>query len=104
MNVLRSIFSKGLSGKEASSLLGEVNVTVNKNLIPFDPKPPAVASGIRIGTTAVTTRGMKQEQMSLISGYIDEVLTHRGDSETFEKIKRQVLALTERFPLYQEIK
>ena len=92
---------KGISGKEASSILGRVNITVNKNLIPYDSKPPAVTSGIRIGSPAVTTRGMKESQMKEIAGFIELALAGRDDSAELEKVKKQVIELTNKFPLYQ---
>ncbi|MFH1771540.1 MAG: serine hydroxymethyltransferase [Candidatus Omnitrophota bacterium] len=95
--------SKEISGKEASLVLEGVNITVNKNLIPFDKAPPAVASGIRIGTPAVTTRGMGGKQMELISGFIDTALTNKNDSETLNKIRKDAISLTEEFPLYQDL-
>lgn len=92
---------KGISGKEASSILGRVNITVNKNLIPYDSKPPAVTSGIRIGSPAVTTRGMKESQMKEIAEFIELALAGRDDSAELEKVKKQVIELTNKFPLYQ---
>ncbi|MGM0608642.1 MAG: serine hydroxymethyltransferase [Candidatus Muiribacteriota bacterium] len=92
--------SKGVSGKKAERLLDEAGITVNKNTIPFDTKSPFITSGIRIGTPALTTRGMKEEEMGEVAGLIDEVLTKQDDS-TIEKIKGKVKALTEKFPLYK---
>ncbi|MCM8819924.1 MAG: serine hydroxymethyltransferase [Candidatus Omnitrophica bacterium] len=95
--------SKDITGKVASELLGKVNITVNKNLIPFDPKPPAIASGIRIGTPAITTRGMKEKEMEQISNLIDMAIKNKGNQETLLKIKEEVLALTAKFPLYNSL-
>jgi glycine hydroxymethyltransferase len=95
---------KDITGKAATAILWEVNITVNKNLIPFDPKPPAVASGIRIGTPAVTTRGMKEEDMEKISHFMDEALINRGSEEKLKKIKKEVVELTRNFPLYEGLK
>jgi len=91
---------KGITGKEATAVLGKVNITVNKNLIPFDPKPPAVASGIRIGTPAVTTRGMKVVEMTKIAECIDAALSNKDDNQALEKVEAQVAELTKGFPLY----
>ena len=94
---------KGVTGKECASLLERVNITVNKNLIPFDVRPPIITSGIRIGTPAVTTRGMGKDQMRLISNFIDDALVNRNDSSCLEEIKSKVLDLVEGFPLYPEL-
>jgi len=95
--------SKNISGKKASIVLDEVNITVNKNLIPFDPKPPAVASGIRIGTPAITTRGIKEAQIDKIAEYIDAAFDNRDNAQELKKIREEVLKLTEQFPLYAEL-
>ena len=86
-----------LTGKEAESLLGTANITVNKNTIPNDPQSPFVTSGIRIGTPAVTTRGMKELEMKKISLLIARLLRDKEDSE---EIKNEVLDLCQKFPLY----
>jgi glycine hydroxymethyltransferase len=96
--------SKNISGKKCALVLEEVNITVNKNLIPFDPKPPAVASGIRIGTPAVTTRGMKEEEMEKICEFINFTLENREDPKELEKIREEVIEFTKKFPLYEEIR
>ena len=93
-----------ICGKDAQVLLETVNITVNKNLIPYDPLPPAQASGIRIGTPAVTTRGLKEPQIDLIAAWIDEAVRKRNDFAALEKIKKGVLTLTRKFPLYPELK
>ncbi len=92
---------KDISGKKATSVLGEVNITVNKNLIPFDPKPPAVASGIRIGTPAVTTRGIKEADTEKIAEFIDKGLSNRDNPDELKKVKEEVLEFTKKFPLYE---
>ena len=92
--------SKDITGKETSSLLESANITVNKNLIPYDPKPPVVTSGIRIGSPAITTRGMKEKEMERISELIDEVITHREDEKAIAKVHSEVEKLTKKFPLY----
>lgn len=93
--------SKEISGKQATAVLGEVNITVNKNLIPYDPKPPAVASGIRIGTPAVTTRGIKESDSGKIAEFIDRGLSNRDNPGALEKIREEVLEFTKKFPLYE---
>lgn len=94
---------KGVSGSDASKILGEVNITVNKNLIPFDEKSPLVTSGIRLGTAAVTTRKMKEAQMQEIARLINEALENRADGERLSKIKKETLVLAGKFPLYPEL-
>ncbi|MCX7927329.1 MAG: serine hydroxymethyltransferase [Candidatus Omnitrophica bacterium] len=94
---------KKITGKQAQILLEQVNITVNKNLIPFDPLPPAEASGIRIGTPAVTTRGMKEKEMVQIAEWINDTLRYRDNPRKLSLIKKAVLKLTERFPLYSEL-
>jgi glycine hydroxymethyltransferase len=89
-------------GSEAEKALGDAGITVNKNAIPFDTNPPMKPSGIRIGTPAVTTRGMKEAEMRQISHWIAEALNHRSDAAVLGKIRKQVLGLAEEFPLYPE--
>jgi glycine hydroxymethyltransferase len=93
--------SKGLTGKEAEALLDQASITVNKNLIPFDPEPPLVASGIRVGTPSVTTRGMGVEQMRQISKWMDRVLASHGQPEEITKVQKEIQTLVNRFPVYQ---
>ncbi len=100
--MLVDVFAKGMLGSEAEKALGEAAITVNKNAIPFDANPPMKPSGIRVGTPAVTTRGMKEAQMGQIGRWIAEVLNHRTDVAALAKIRKQVLALAEEFPLYAE--
>lgn len=95
---------KNVTGKDASRILDEVHITVNKNLIPFDPESPMVTSGIRIGTPALTTRGMKEPEMKKVAQYINEALTHYDNKEALEKVKRAVLELTGEFPVYSDLK
>ena len=98
--MLVDVFSKGMFGSEAEKALGEAAITVNKNAIPFDTNPPMKPSGIRIGTPAMTTRGMKEAEMKQIGHWITEALNHRSDAEVLKKIRGQVLELCEQFPLY----
>ncbi len=99
--MLVDVFSKKVTGKQAQETLERAGITVNKNAIPFDANPPAVASGIRVGTPAVTTRGMKESEMRQIAGWIAEVLNHIEDDSTVKEVRSQVEALTEKFPLYE---
>jgi len=100
--MLVDVFSKGMLGSEAEKALGEAGVTVNKNAIPFDTNPPMKPSGIRIGTPALTTRGMKEAEMRQIGRWISEVLHQRTDSAVLGRVRQQVLELAESFPLYPE--
>jgi glycine hydroxymethyltransferase len=98
--MLVDVFAKGMLGSEAEKALGEAGITVNKNAIPFDTNPPMKPSGIRIGSPAVTTRGMKEAEMRQISHWIAEALDHRTDAAVLGKIRKQVLGMAEEFPLY----
>jgi glycine hydroxymethyltransferase len=100
--MLVDVFSKGMLGSEAEKALGEAGITVNKNAIPFDTNPPLKPSGIRIGTPALTTRGMKEGEMKQVGRWISDVLHHREDAALLKKIRDQVLQLAEAFPLYPE--
>ena len=100
--MLVDVFSKGILGSEAEKALGEAAITVNKNAIPFDVNPPMKPSGIRIGTPALTTRGMKEEEMRQVGRWISEALHHRTEAAVLGKIRKQVLGLAEAFPLYPE--
>jgi glycine hydroxymethyltransferase len=100
--MLVDVFSKGMLGSEAEKALGEAGITVNKNAIPFDTNPPMKPSGIRIGTPALTTRGMKEREMKQVGKWIAEVLNNRADAAMLSKIRRQVLKLADEFPLYAE--
>jgi glycine hydroxymethyltransferase len=100
--MLVDVFSKGMLGSEAEKALGEAGITVNKNAIPFDQNPPLKPSGIRIGTPALTTRGMKEAEMRRIGQWITEALEHRSDPALLARIRKQVLEMAEVFPLYPE--
>jgi glycine hydroxymethyltransferase len=100
--MLVDVFSKGMLGSEAEKALGDAGITVNKNAIPFDVNPPLKPSGIRIGTPALTTRGMKEAEMRQVGRWIADALLHRTDAEVLTKIRREVLGLCETFPLYAE--
>jgi len=98
--MLVDVFSKGITGKLAESALGKAGITVNKNAIPFDQNPPMVASGVRIGTPAVTTRGMREAEMDAIAGFITRALKTPEDDRALAMIRAEVEALCEKFPLY----
>ena len=100
--MLVDVFAKGMLGSEAEDALGKAGITVNKNAIPFDVNPPLRPSGIRIGTPALTTRGMKEPEMQQIGRWIREALEHRSDAKALERIRHQVFDLAEQFPLYAE--
>jgi glycine hydroxymethyltransferase len=87
-------------GSEAEAALGAAGITVNKNAIPYDTNPPLKPSGIRIGSPALTTRGMKEPEMRIIAGWIGEALEHRSDESRLKEIRGRVAELAERFPLY----
>ncbi len=93
----------GVKGKDAQAVLEKVRITVNKNAIPYDPEKPMVASGIRIGTPAITTRGMKEPEIEKIAGWIVQALKNSGNESVLSGIEKEVKALCERFPLYKEI-
>jgi glycine hydroxymethyltransferase len=98
--MLVDVFQKGILGSEAELALGKAGITVNKNTIPYDVNPPLKASGIRIGTPALTTRGMKEPQMVLIAAWITKALDQRNDDAALERIRREVAELASHFPLY----
>jgi len=99
--LLVDVFAKGILGSEAETALGSAGITVNKNAIPFDVNPPLKPSGIRIGSPALTTRGMKEAEMRTIAAWIAEALEYRGDEARLRKIRGQVGELAEQFPLYK---
>jgi glycine hydroxymethyltransferase len=98
--MLVNVFAKGMLGSEAENALHEAGITVNKNAIPFDTNPPMKPSGIRIGSPALTTRGMKENEMRQVAKWISEALHNRNDKTVLARIKRDVLGLAEAFPLY----
>ncbi|HEY2381311.1 MAG TPA: serine hydroxymethyltransferase [Terriglobia bacterium] len=97
---LVDVFSKGVNGKQAEQALDHSGITVNKNAIPFDQNPPLTPSGIRIGTPALTTRGMKEAEMEAIGDWIADVLDHINDESVQKRVRKEVELLCERFPLY----
>jgi glycine hydroxymethyltransferase len=100
--MLVDVFSKGVTGKEAEQVLEKANITVNKNAIPFDKNPPMIASGIRVGTPAVTSRGIKEREIETIGWLIARVLHAPADTEVQRQVGSAVLDLTAKFPLYPQ--
>jgi glycine hydroxymethyltransferase len=100
--MLVDVFSKGVTGRLAETALGKAGITVNKNAIPFDANPPLVASGIRVGTPAVTSRGMRETEMELIAEFIGRALRTPEDDGALASIRAEVEALCRRFPLYPD--
>jgi glycine hydroxymethyltransferase len=100
--MLVDVFSKGITGKVAEAALGKAGITVNKNAIPFDQNPPMVASGIRVGTPAITSRGMREPEMDRVGEFIARVLASPDDDAALARVKAEVEALCRKFPLYPE--
>jgi glycine hydroxymethyltransferase len=98
--MLIDVFARGILGSEAENALQQAGITVNKNAIPFDVNPPLKPSGIRIGSPALTTRGMREPEMRIIAKWITETLDHRNDPQVLRRIRGQILELVENFPLY----
>ena len=98
--MLVDVFEKGILGSEAENALGKAGITVNKNAIPYDTNPPLKPSGIRIGTPALTTRGMREAEMRIIGSWIARALESRNDDAALERIRGEVAELANRFPLY----
>jgi glycine hydroxymethyltransferase len=100
--MLVDLQNKNVTGKQAENALDVSGITCNKNAVPYDPKPPLVTSGIRLGTPAVTTRGMKENDMKQIADFIDRVITNFDKPDVIAKIEDEVHAFTSQFPLYKE--
>jgi len=100
--MLVDVFSKGITGKAAEAALGKAGITVNKNAIPFDQNPPMVASGIRVGTPAITSRGMREPEMDRIAEFITRALASPDDDTALGRVEAEVEALCRKFPLYPE--
>ena len=97
---MTDVFSKGITGKDGQNMLEAANITVNKNTIPFDTQKPMVASGLRIGTPAVTTRGLREPEMKTIAQLIARVLDAKGDAGVIAQVKKDVKQICDRFPIY----
>jgi glycine hydroxymethyltransferase len=94
---------QGVTGIEAQLALDEVSITTNKNEVPFDERPPAIASGLRLGTPAMTTRGMRETDMVIIAGFISEVISNIGDRTVMDRVRGEVADFLASFPLYPEL-
>ena len=97
---LLDLTTKSVTGKDADAALGRAHITVNKNAVPNDPRPPAITSGLRIGTPAITTRGFKEPEMQQLANWIADVLDHVGDESVVERVRAEVVTLCARFPVY----
>jgi len=102
--LLVDLRSKGITGKEAEEALDKAGITVNKNTIPYDPQKPFIASGIRIGTPAITTRGMKEAEARRIVELIDRVLSNVGREQIYKEVRQEVNKMLKEFPLYPELR
>ena len=103
--VLADVFaSKGATGKEAQEVLDEIGISLNKNMIPDDPRGPMDPSGIRIGVPAITTRGMKEKEIKMIAKWINEAIENRKNKKIITKLHKEVIALCKKFPIYSRIK
>jgi len=100
--MLIDLRSKNLTGKLAENVLVKADITLNKNMVPFDDKSPFITSGIRVGTSAITSRGMKEKHISTIVNFIDEVLMHPEDEKVIAKVKKEVNKFMKQFPLYEK--
>ncbi len=96
----RGYIDKNITGKDADAALGRAHITVNKNAVPNDPRPPAISSGLRIGTPAVTTRGFKEPEVRQLTSWIADVLDHMGDESAVERARAEVVKICRRFPVY----
>jgi glycine hydroxymethyltransferase len=97
---LMSLAARNITGKDADAALGRANITVNKNAVPNDPRPPMVTSGIRIGTPASTTRGFKEAEIEQVADFIVEILDAEGSDAAIERVRPKVVELCRRFPVY----
>jgi glycine hydroxymethyltransferase len=97
---LLDLIDKGITGKDADAALGLAHMTVNKNAVPNDPRPPSISSGLRLGTPAVTTRGFKEPEMQQLSNLIADVLDHMGDTAAIQRARTEAESLCRRFPVY----
>ncbi len=100
--MLIDLRNKNISGKEAEAALVKADITANKNMVPFDDRSPFVTSGIRLGTAAITTRGLKEADMEVVAGYIDEVINHANDEKLLENIAKKVNEFMHGRPLFND--
>jgi len=97
---LMSLADRNITGKDADAALGRAYITVNKNAVPNDPRPPMVTSGLRIGTPASTTRGFREREVEQVADFITQVLDAEGEDAVVARVRSQVLELCRRFPVY----
>ena len=97
---LLSLADRNITGKDADAALGKANITVNKNAVPNDPRPPMVTSGLRLGSPAATTRGFKEREIEQVADFITEVVDAEGSEAAIAKVQPQVVELCRRFPVY----
>jgi glycine hydroxymethyltransferase len=97
---LLDLVDKNITGKDADAALGSAHITVNKNAVPNDPRPPAISSGLRIGTPAVTTRGFKEPEVQQLANWIADVLDRLGTESVVERVRSEVVTICKRFPVY----
>jgi glycine hydroxymethyltransferase len=97
---LLSLVGRDVTGKHADAALGQANITVNKNAVPNDPRPPTITSGVRLGTPAATTRGFKEPEIRQVAGWIADILDDAGSTSVVERVRPQVIELCRRFPVY----
>ena len=103
--ILADVFgSKGVTGKEAEVALDKIGITINKNMIPDDPRNPMDPSGVRIGVPAITTRGMKEKEVKIISKWINEAVENHNNEKVLRRIHKEVITLCKKFPLYKDLK
>jgi len=102
--ILVDLSKKSLTGDKAATILEEAGIVVNKNSIPFDPQPPSITSGIRPGTPALTTRGMREPEMQLIGKWINKILSSPEDRTLRKKMRSWVRELCQQFPIYEDLK
>jgi glycine hydroxymethyltransferase len=100
--MLIDLRSKGLTGKEAEKALGEADITVNKNMVPFDDKSPFVTSGIRIGTPAITSRGLKEKDCLKVVEFIDAALKNKDNPKELAKLKSKINTMMSKYPLFKD--
>jgi glycine hydroxymethyltransferase len=98
--MLIDLRGKNISGKQAEGALGKADITVNKNMVPFDDKSPFVTSGMRVGTSAITSRGLKEKDIPKIVDYIDQAIIHHEDPRTLGKIRKKVNSMMGDYPLF----
>ena len=92
-----------LTGKDADAALGHANITVNKNAVPNDPRPPMITSGLRVGTPAATTRGFREAEVRQVAGWMADVIDAEGADAVVQRVRGQVLELCRRFPVYEAV-